>query len=397
VIGVDRAGDATVVWLQHGRGPGYAVEVSVRPAGERFRAPVVLANIRVSSCCGTSHGVPGVLAEGNSFGIGPALAVAADGASVVAWQDAVSMQAAERPAGACPAEALRACFLATQTLPAGLQPRVVPPEQPGARPKIVFGARDTAYLVWAGPDGLELAVAAAHHRFAASRIASGTDTFTALTIALTAGTAVIAWHWRGTLISGTGGIAVAVRDPAGAISAPVDLAPAPGSQAVGDTATGNPAVFIDPQGRAVIDWQQGDFQFEEAVRSADGAIGASSVIGNDIVGGEPIIMDGHGNEVLSYEAGPYFESFVRLRHSLGTFGSETMLPGSCFSPSFLVLRAPDVVTTGWTTKTGTVLSDIRPSTSWHRAGHQSHRRGSPAVRRMLSALCTSCAGRRSHA
>jgi hypothetical protein len=86
VIAVDRAGDATVAWLQHRRGVNYAVEVSVRPAGHQFTTPVVLGHARASTCCGRSAGVPGVLVSGDDpYGVGPALVAAPDGTVVIVW------------------------------------------------------------------------------------------------------------------------------------------------------------------------------------------------------------------------------------------------------------------------------------------------------------------------
>ena len=365
-IGVDRAGDATVAWLQRVRGLDYALEVSVRPAGGRFGAPVVLGHTQVSACCGIEGaGSPAVLSAFDDFGVGPEVAVAPDGAAVVAWKGATSMQVAERASGRCSVRRVRACFSATQSLPAGLAPRMSPTFLPGPQPKVVFGARDIAYLVWAGPSGLELAVTrGAGRRFgAASHIGSGADTFTMPSIALTGnGTLVIAWHWRGIFVTGApipGGIEAAVRDGSGALSTPVKLAPAPGTLEPGANA-GPPTVLIDSHGQALIDWQQGNYQLEEAVRAPDGTIGPSGIIGT-VMGSEPMVMDGLGDTVLCYEAGPDAETFWQLRPPGATFGAPTAVPSSVNGDSFLLLRTPNVVTIGWNTKTGTVLADVRPA------------------------------------
>jgi len=367
VVGVDRAGDVTAAWLERVRGLDFALEVSVRPAGGRFSPPVVLGQTHVSGCCGTTGaGTPGVLSAFDEFGVGPVLAVAPDGAAVVAWEGVSSMQAAVRPSGRCPARSPRACFSATQSLPPGRQPQFDPTERPGPQPQVVFGARDLAYLVWAGPTGLELAVTrAASGRFgAASHIASGADTFTAPSIALTGdGSLVIAWHWLGVFVSGApipDGIAVAVRNPAGALTAPLKLAPAAASGEAGAGA-GPPTVLIDPHGQALTDWQQGDLYIEEAVRATDGTIGATSIIGTVMNIGEPMVMDAHGDTVLCYEAGPDGETFWQLRPRGGTFGAPTPVHDSVNGDSFLVLRTPNVVTIGWNTKAGTMLADIRPA------------------------------------
>ncbi|HXR13110.1 MAG TPA: hypothetical protein VN740_00535 [Solirubrobacteraceae bacterium] len=366
VIGVDRAGDATVAWLERVRGLDYALEVSVRPAGGRFSPPVVLGQTHVSGCCGTTGaGTPGVLDAFDSFGVGPALAVAPDGAAVVAWEGVSSMQAAVRPSGRCPARSARACFSATQSLPPGRQPQFDPTERPGPQPQVVFGAHDRAFLVWASPTGLEVAVThAAGQRFgAASHIASGSDMFTAPSIALAGdGSAVVAWHWLGVFVSGApipDGIAVAVRDPAGALGAPRKLAPAAASGEAGAGA-GPPSVLIDPHGQALIDWQQGDLYIEEAVRATNGTIGATRIIGTMTGTSEPIVMDARGDTVLSYD-GVEGQSYWMLRPPGGTFGAPTPVPGG--GNSFLLLRTPTIVTLGWNTKTGTVLADINLSGS----------------------------------
>jgi hypothetical protein len=361
-IGIDGAGEVTVAWLAHVRGLVYALEVSAGAAGGPFRAPVELARLAVSrTCCGTSDGTPGVLGAGDDYGIGPVVAVASDGAAVVSWQGETAMYAAERPAGRCAPHAARACFAATQTLAAGLPPsaRVL---YGAARPRIAFGPGDVAYLAWAGRAGLEVAVARAHHGFVTSTIAAGTAVFDAPALALTGGELVIAWRWwpaaTCALCGSTATIGVAVRDPSGAISSPVELPQPTGSAPPGDAHP--PDVFVDPHGQAVIDWQYGDFAIAEAVRAADGTLSAPGVVGDDVVGAEPLIMDGHGNEVLTYCAGPDQEAFIQLRAAGGTFGGATMLPDTAYGAySFLLLRTPDVVTIGWTTPAGTVLSDIR--------------------------------------
>jgi hypothetical protein len=368
VIGVDRTGDATVAWLQQIRGGNLALEVSVRAAGKRFTAPVVLGYTRVSTCCATigsgtpGAGAPAVLGEGDYFGVGPALAVAPDGAAAVAWSGAASMQVVQRPRGRCAARTARACFSVTQSLPAGLQPQEgVPSFRSGASPRVVFGADDTAYLVWAGEEGLEVAVAQAGHVFGSgNQISAGTDVFTSPAIALTGGNAVLAWHWSGSVAPGVAapvGTDMAVLDSAGTISTSLDLG----------AGAGAPEVLIDPHGQALIDWASGDGQLYEAVRATDGTVGSTTVIGT-VPTDDPIVIDGQGNELLSYESGPYEVTFWQWRPPGGTFDNATSVPGSSGN-SFLLLRTPDVITMGWDTSNGTMLADIRLGSpaSGHRA------------------------------
>jgi hypothetical protein len=211
----------------------------------------------------------------------------------------------------------------------------------GPEPRIVFGAHDRAYMVWASPNGVDLVVAHGGRRFGAPDVISGAGaTLTSPSIALTPdGNAVIARCWLGSRLSDTGGIAVTDRDPAGALSRPVKLPLAPNSENNSGTAAGRPDILIDPKGQALIDWQQGDFQIEEAVRAPDGTIGPTSIIGNNIVGAEPLIMDAHGDTIVSYEAGPDQETFWQLRPPGGTFGGWTPIPDSVNGYSFLMLRA----------------------------------------------------------
>jgi hypothetical protein len=354
VVGVDRGGTVIVAWLQQVGGRDFALEASVRSVGQRFSAPVVLGRTRISGYY--------VLGGGDPNGAGPALAVAPDGAAVIAWRGATSMQVAVRGRGRCSARAARACFAATQSLPQGLQPQ------------LVFGARDVAYLVWAGPTGscsfspicqpesrrgIELAVAQAGRRFGAPRqIAPGPDSVFAPSIGLTPdGSAVVAWGWtrRGVGTIG-GGIALAVRDAAGAMSTPLKLAPATPSLKL--VPAGAPTVLVDPQGKALIDWDQGDYSIAEVDRSAAGTFGPSHIIGR-VIGNEPMVMDARGDTVLAYEAGPYAEGFWSVRAPGGTFGNSMLLPTSGAGPPFLVRCTGNVITIGWTTLKGTLLSDIR--------------------------------------
>jgi hypothetical protein len=350
VIGIDRAGMAIVAWLQQVRGRDFALEVSISAPGRRFSAPVVLGRTRVS---GNEY-----LDENDLFGAGPALAVASGGAVVVAWRGATSMQAAVRRQGRCSARAAHACFSATQSLPQGVQPQ------------IMFGARGVAFLVWAGLKGLcllsppceptargiELAVAAADRRFGPPRqIAPVADTVSAPSLGLTPdGSATVAWDWSRSRAGG--GIAVAVRDAAGAVSTPLKLSVPAGTVAPGEP--GPPTVLVDPRGEALVDWVQADYSIAEVVRSAAGTFGPSQIIGR-VLGNEPMAVDARGDTALAYEAGPYAEAFWSVRPPGGLFGSSILLPGSGSGPPFLIQRAENVITVGWTTRQGTYLGDIQ--------------------------------------
>jgi len=130
---------------------------------------------------------------------------------------------------------------------------------------------------------------------------------------------------------------------------------------------GEPSILIAPHGQALIDWPAGDDSgyLYEAVRAADGTVGPTTVVGTFmlILAGpmtrDPIIIDGNGNEVLCYEAGPDQETFWQLRLPGGTFGAPSQVPSSVNGSSFLVLRTPNVVTIGWHAADGTMLADIR--------------------------------------
>jgi hypothetical protein len=103
---------------------------------------------------------------------------------------------------------------------------------------------------------------------------------------------------------------------------------------------------------------QADYSIAEVVRSAAGTFGPSQIIGR-VLGNEPMAVDARGDTALAYEAGPYAEAFWSVRPPGGLFGSSILLPGSGSGPPFLIQRAENVITVGWTTRQGTYLGDIQ--------------------------------------
>jgi hypothetical protein len=340
-IGVDRAGRATVAWLERRKGRRLALEVAVQGAGGRFSGPRTVGFTTVQG--------PHELDESNPSGAGPQLVVSPDGAAVLAWRGTRSMQVAVRRPGRCAAAARRACFSAPRSFPYGRAPQVI------------FGKRDSAYLLWRGPRGIELAVAGPARGFGAARVLSPAGESTAdPSIAVTPdGAAVVAWCWgpRGSSHPSEG-IEVASRSAAGVISTPARLSAPPTTSAFGLGVSGPPTVLVDPHGEALIDWAQVDYTIAESVRASNGELGPARVIGR-VLGNDPMVMDARGDTVLAYLAGPYDEAFWSVRPSEGTFGPSVLLANSGSGPPFLLERTGDVVTIGWTTPTGTRLSDIR--------------------------------------
>ncbi len=338
-IGVDRAGAATAAWLQRISAHRFALEVATGSEGGRFGKPRVVGATFVK-------GLP-ELDESNPEGIAPQLAVAPDGAAVLAWSTPGSLRIATRRPGHCAAGA-RACFSTPQRLPAG------------RAPQIAFGAHDVAYLVWKGANRIELAVARPGRRFGEPRLLSRSDeSVRDPSIGLAPdGTAVVAWRWGPLGRFPEAGIEAATRSATGALSAPVKTPGAPSASGFGVGAYGAPTVLVDPAGEALIDWVQIDYSIAESALAKDGTAGASRVIGH-VLGNEPMLMDGRGDTVLAYEAGPYYEVFWSARPAGGVFGNSELLPDSCLGPPFLVPHNADTVTLGWTTRSGTRIADIR--------------------------------------
>ncbi len=222
---IDRAGTAIVVWQQtDGAGPSTIVRAAIRPAGGSFADPVTL------SAAGTDS-------------IHPRIAMNPAGDAVVVWdhvvgQTAAVVQAAGRPAGGAFAAPL-------DVSAAGLT---------GALPHVALDDAGNATVVWTQT------TAGGSTAQAATRPAGG-PTFSApvdLSAIGQAGGARVATNGAGETVAvwedveaGTRFVQAAIRPPGEAFSAPVDVAP-PGADAV------EPQVGIDADGNAVAVWSRLD-------------------------------------------------------------------------------------------------------------------------------------------
>ncbi|HME02899.1 MAG TPA: hypothetical protein VKG38_07685, partial [Solirubrobacteraceae bacterium] len=356
-IGVDRSGATIVAWLQEvSRGHPFLlnVEAAIRPARGHFGTPVVIGTTELTGLAG----IPEVW-EDNPFGVGPTLAVAPAGTTVVAWRDLKALRVAVRPIGHCSPLARRTCFSAPQSFPQGRLPRARNgPEAFANSPQVVFSNRDVAYMAWEGTNGVELAVAQPGRPFGPDReVSPGNRGAAGPSIGLLPdGGAVLAWSSQAPP-SVQGRIEVAAVSAAGSPSAPVRLPAGPSNAPFNIGVTGPPTVLINPASEDLIDWELSGTALGESVLATNGTFSPPRVIAN-LQGNEPLLMDARGDSMLAYTAGPYAEAFWSVRPPGRLFGPNEMLPKSGSGPPFLVLRAANVISVGWTTDKGTMLSDI---------------------------------------
>lgn len=152
--------------------------VAVRPRGGRFGTPVAVG------------------AAGNTP---PVLAVAPDGAAVIAWSTSSAHKAVVRPSGGCASARVRGCFGAAETFDP------VQTFDAGGDPALTFGPGGSAYLAWPSLCGactrlprpcIQLAVAAHSQRFGAPQTITERSVGCGQpAVAVAAdGTAVIAWR-----------------------------------------------------------------------------------------------------------------------------------------------------------------------------------------------------------
>ncbi|MGH2840377.1 MAG: hypothetical protein ACRDKY_06090, partial [Solirubrobacteraceae bacterium] len=183
-IGLDARGAATALWTE-ARPHSHSLRVGLRPPGGRFSAGVEIGQLSLSE-------------DRNA-----ALAVAPDGAALIAWTRGRSVFVLRRPAGRCAPGHPRACFGSVQRIPdrcpAGL--RRCLRFTPGLALAIAPDGR--AYLAWtavrrtrdAFRTVIRLAVAPATRRFGRPRTVSrAAEVSTDPAIAVTrAGGAALAW------------------------------------------------------------------------------------------------------------------------------------------------------------------------------------------------------------
>jgi hypothetical protein len=267
------------------------------------------------------------------YGAEPALAVAPDGSAVAAWRGARSLQVAFR-------DPRRARFSRPQRFPPGKEPAVA-----------IAGGR--AHVIWARRGSIQLAVAPVGGRLTPTEVAQ--DGAGDPSVAVTPdGTAVAVWQ-------GGGHVRAAVRSPGGALAAPLTLSDhdrfAAGATPLGGGAA--PRVVTDPQGEAIVVWQQATVPetgggLAAAVWSA-GDFGRSQPVDPGHTFAPMLAVDGRGDAVLAYSRGAAGFGDWRAREPGGAFGGPGALPGT---PVFAVGRGAGTVTIGVRQRGRTRLYDV---------------------------------------
>jgi hypothetical protein len=337
-VGVDGHGVVTAAWLQQVRRGDLRLVVSTRRSGGRFGPPLTIGRTRVPSLRVL---YPRLLRV--PYGAEPALAVGADGSAVVAWRGSHALQVAVRRPGRCPARARRACFSQPQSF------------RRGAQPKVVLDASNRAYVTWttvggtgaigSTGTGIELAVAPLGRSLNPTRISPVGERPSDPAVAVTRdGSAIVVW-------GGTAGVQAVVRSPSGTMSTPLALSD--GSRFLPPITPlyggASPTVVADPQGEAIVVWQQ------QTVPETGGGIAAavwssagirpSQVVDAGQSSDPMMAVDGRGDTVLVYSSGAAGFGDSRVRPPGGAFGPgpPERLPGS---PAFVVKRKRNAVTLG---------------------------------------------------
>ncbi len=341
-VQLDSSGTATAVWIESD-GSQTRYMVSVRPRGGRFGTPVTVG------------------ASGSTI---PALAVAPDGAAVIAWSTNFDgFRAVIRPRGHCPSPRARGCFGSVQTLDP------VQPRDAGQNPTVTFGPGGRAYMAWSSGlpavnrllyPCIRFAVAPPGQRFGSPQtITDSSAGCDEQAVAVAAdGTAVIAWRASPPLSSEGehpwGPIRVAVRDSQGHISATQTLSPDGFS----------PRVRVNRQGEVIVLWQQRAASHTSTLTARVGPIGGtfgaptqiSPPSEEEILSGS-LAVDRRGNTIVVYDHDR--ATFARLREPGQAFAGLTRLTtrGEVAGP---LIAANNKVTAALATAAGTQLSDWTP-------------------------------------
>ena len=351
-VALDAAGNATVVWSQ--ADSHLHIMGAYRPKGGSFGKPFEIG--RTSAFISSR----------------PAIAVASNGAAVIAWNGGGRMQVARRPAGRCranPAGLARGCFGRPQSFVRGADQAVA--TTPGG----------TAFVVWAATvrragtahTALRLAIAPPGGLFGPARPIPSPGDASQPTLAIGPhGTAIIAW--RGSLPAGgeqnaDATIFAAVRNSNGVLAGPQPVSLLPGS---------NPQVRVNGQGEAILAWDQRNPtpqnpdgpEVATSVRgAAGGAFGAPVTISpaGTAAGSASLAVDATGTATLVYTAsllnpglpGGAILAVSHRRPPGGVFGRPELLPAQ-FSGAF-VFAAGALVSAASSGSDGrTALSDYVP-------------------------------------
>ena len=307
-VALDARGNATATWTQAGR--HHRIMVSFRPRDGRFGTPVEIGR------------------TGAFINSRPQVVVGSSGAAVIAWNAGRQMRVVRRPAGRCRTTSPRGCISAPQSFGAG------------SDHTLAMGADGRAFLVWAANvrDGddvhtrLRIAVAARGRRFGHSRAVTRNGDASQPAVAITPdGRAIVAW--RGSLPAGgeqnvDATIFAAVRDRSGGLSA---------AQAVSQHPGFAPRVAANPEGEAILVWNERDYspqnpdgaQVAAAVRAADGgAFGSPATLSgvNLSAASAALAVDAGGTATIVYSA-----ATARAPYSSPVAVSHRRVPGA---PSF---------------------------------------------------------------
>jgi hypothetical protein len=328
-VRLDAAGNATAVWIGGDNLRTNHIMVAVRPRDGRFGTPVAVADSGITA---------------------PALAVAADGAAVLAWSsDYGHTEAVMRSPGRCADGQARGCFGAVRTF------------EGGGDLALTLGPAGSAYLAWPGRrGGVAVAVAARGAQFGAPRTTPAAVSGQPAVAVRDDGSAVVAW--RASQVSSEESnrwapIRAAVLDPRGRLSAPQTL-----SRADGDA----PRIAVNRQGEAIVLWEQrsrNGVRLAAAIGRVGQQFGAPVELSppseeQDVNGS--LVADRRGDVVLVYDHDGGV--FARVRRPGATFAAATRLnpratDGTLAAP---VIAAARKITAVWGARTGTQLSDWTP-------------------------------------
>jgi hypothetical protein len=326
-VALDARGDTTVVWSQ--AGSHVRIMGAYRPNGGSFGTPFEIG--RTSAFISSR----------------PAIAVAANGAAVIAWNGGNRMQVARRPAGRCRAGRAglaRGCFGRPQSFVRGTDQAVA--TTPGGTAFVVWAA--TVRRAGAVHTALRLTIAPPGGLFGPGRPIPGPGDASQPALAIGPhGTAIIAW--RGSLPAGgeqnaDATIFAAVRNSNGVLAGPQPVSLFPGS---------NPHLRVNGQGEAILAWDERNPtpqnpdgpEVATSVRdAAGGAFPAPVTISpaGTAAGSASLAVDATGTATLAYTAsllnpglpGGAILALSHRRPPGGVFGRPELLPAQ-FSGAFV--------------------------------------------------------------
>ena len=378
-IGIDAAGNSTVVWSRY-NGTQYVVQASYRPVGGAWTAPVDIAVGRMifdpqlvvdaagnetaiwrrvdadrsvvqtaSRPAGGAWSAPVDLSTDPSVNLGarpdvPQLAVNAAGAVTATWSrfEAVTGQPWRYTAQSAARTADGTWSVPVELSPATNRPMTT---------DVTVDALGEATAVWSSASTVHTASRPAGGTWSAPTqiSASATDRGNPRVVVDPAGTVTAIW---GSFTGGAYGVQTASRAPGGAWSPPLDLV----SGNVFDT----PALAVDRDGNATALWQQNDgsgWVVTSASRPAGGAWGAPALLsaasGSSWDPQVAVDLAGNATAIWSREddGGRVVEA-ARRTASEWSDPIELSPTGDAWNPQITVDRAGNA-TAAWSRKDGT--------------------------------------------